>query len=248
MSGGSSAAGMGSGATAVARDASIGDATFSAASGTIKVSRVLAPTDGWLVIRSATPTGGVLGFTQIRKGENRNVTLEFSAVDGRQVRVALFVDRGARGVFEFNPERPAYSLDKPVVVDRAPVEYRVTLSGWGREANPGTVLVMVNDQKASATLDVGYLIVPADSWIEVRRIEKGVPTERVGLLSRPAGEFHQVRVPVQGIRPKDELLVTILADRGVIGRFEPAAGNPLKGVDQPWVSAGTVAAQRVRLE
>jgi hypothetical protein len=107
---------------------------------------------------------------------------------------------------------------------------------------------MVEAQKAAATLDVGYLIVPAQSWVEVRRIEKGTPTRRVGLLQRPAGEFHRVSVPLQGARPKDELLVTILADRGALGRFEPAKENALMAVDQPWVAAGSVASQRVRLK
>jgi hypothetical protein len=106
---------------------------------------------------------------------------------------------------------------------------------------------MVEDQPAGASLEVGYLIVPGDSWIEVRRIEKGVPGQRVGLLVRPAGEFHRVSVPVKGVRPRDELLVTLLADRGVIGRFEPTTGSPYNAVDQPWVSAGSVASQRVRL-
>jgi hypothetical protein len=247
MGGGSAAGGMGAGAIAVARNASMSTPTFDAASATIKVARVRAPADGWLVVRSTAPTAGVLGFVAVRKGENPDVELQLSAADTSAVRVGLFVDRGSRGTFEFNPDRPASALDKPVLVDRVPVEYTVALSGWGAYANPGTVLVMVEGQKAAATLDIGYLLVPAQSWIEVRRVEKGTPTRRVGLLQRPAGEFQRVSVPLQGARPKDELLVTILADRGTLGRFEPAKDNALTAVDQPWVAAGSVASQRVRL-
>jgi hypothetical protein len=91
------------------------------------------------------------------------------------------------------------------------------------------------------------LIVPAQSWIEVRRIEKGVPTTRLGVLLRPGGEFQHVKVPIKGAKPREELQVTILADNGIMGRFEPAGRSALDAIDQPWVSAGTVASQRVRL-
>ena len=70
----------------------------------------------------------------------------------------------------------------------------------------------------------------------------------MGFLSRPAGEFHQVTVPIQGARPKDEVLVTVLADQGVVGRYEPATDDALHAVDRPWVSAGVIASQRVRLK
>jgi hypothetical protein len=248
MSGGSASGGMGAGAIAMSHDASMCAPVFDAAAGTIVVSRVIAPADGWIVARSTAPTAGVLGCTLVRKGENADVNVRLSAVDTHQVRVALFVDRGSRGTLDFNPDRPSSALDKPVVVDRAPVEFPLTLNGWGAPANPGSVLAMVEDQPAGSTLDITYLIVPAQSWIEVRRIEKGVPTTRVGVLLRPGGEFQHVKVPIKGAKPREELQVTILADNGVLGRFEPAVGSPLDAIDQPWVSAGTVASQRVRLQ
>jgi hypothetical protein len=161
---------------------------------------------------------------------------------------ALFVDRGARGVLDYDPDRVGVSLDKPVIVDGVPVESTVALLGWGAEADPNTALIMVEDQVAAANLDIAYLLVPAPSWIEVRRVEKGIPTERIGLVLRPAGEFHKVAVPIAGARPGDELLVTVLADQGVPGRFEPAAGDALRGVDQPWVPAGVATARRIRLK
>jgi hypothetical protein len=247
MSGGSASGGMGAGAIAMSRDASMCAPVFDADAGTIVVSRVLAPADGWVVARSTAATAGVLGCALVRKGENADVTVRLSAVDTHQVRVALFVDRGSRGTLDFNPDRPSLALDKPVVVDRAPVELPLTLKGWGAPANPGSVLVMVEDQPAGPTLDIVYLIVPAQSWIEVRRIEKGVPTTRLGVLLRPGGEFQHVKVPIKGAKPRDELQVTILADNGIPGRFEPAGRSPVDAIDQPWVSAGTVASQRVRL-
>ncbi len=247
MGGGSASGGMGSGAIAVSRDASMCAPVFHSSAGVIVVPRVLAPADGWIVVRSTATTAGILGCTPVRKGENSDVTLRLSTADTHRVRVALFVDRGSRGTLEFNPDRPASALDKPVIVDDATVELPLALAGWGAPANPGTAVILVEDQKAGPELEVNYLLVPAQSWVEVRRIEKGVPTQRLGVLMRPAGEFQRVRVPVKGAKPKEEVLVTVFADNGVLGRFEPATGNPLSGIDQPWVSAGSVTSQRARL-
>jgi hypothetical protein len=132
-------------------------------------------------------------------------------------------------------------------VEGAPVESALTLLGWGADTDPNTALVMVEDQKAGATMDVAYLLVPAQSWIEVRRIEKDAPTRRLGVLLRSAGEYHRVAVPIQEAAPGDELLVTVLADRGTLGVFEPSMDEPMRAIDQPWVSAGVVVSQRVRL-
>jgi hypothetical protein len=247
MGGASSTGGMAIGVVAASRNASMSVPVFRSESGVIAISRVLAPDDGWLVARSVAPAGGVLGFTPVRAGENRDVALRVRSIDDRNVSVTLFVDRGVRGSFDFDPQRPDSSLDKPVLVDGVPVGFAVTLNGWGVEAKPNTALVMVEDQQAGPTMEVAYLLVPAQSWIEVRRIEKGVPTARLGLALRPAGEFQRVVVPLQGALPNDEVLVTVLADRGESGSSEPLTDDPLAAVDQPWISAGVVVSQRVRL-
>jgi hypothetical protein len=248
MGGDAGAGGMAAGVIAASRDVSMSTPVFRPASGTIELSRVLAPADGWIVVRSTVQPGGVLGSARVAAGENTDVVVRLGAVDGRQVRVALFVDRGVRGEFEFDPERPGAAFDKPVSVDGATVESPLVLSGWGVETNPNNVLVMLEDQRAGSTLDVSYLLLPGPSWIEVRRLEKGVPTARLGLLLRPSGESHRVAVPLDGARSGDEIIVTILADRGTLGSFEAGQGSPLLGADQPWVSAGVVASARLRLE
>jgi hypothetical protein len=107
--------------------------------------------------------------------------------------------------------------------------------------------LMVEDQPAGSRMLVTYMIVPGPSWIEVRLLEKGVPTRRMAVIPRPAGEFHRFEVPLEGARATDKLLVTVFADRGRPGVFEPATGDPFLGVDQPWVSAGTVICQRITL-
>jgi hypothetical protein len=238
---------MSAGAIAAARNASMSAPAFGVSAGQITVARVLAPDRGWLVVRSSEPTGGVLGFTPVAKGENSNVAVRLGSADGRKVRVALYVDRGVRNTLDYDPDRPSSALDKPVLVNGAPVEYPATLTGWGIDANPNSVLVMASDQKAGAELDVEYLLTPAPSWVEVRVLRKGVAAEAVGVLLRPAGEFHHVKVPLKGTKAGDRVVVTILADRGTPGRYEPPAAGALGGLDQPWVSAGVVASQQLRL-
>jgi hypothetical protein len=183
----------------------------------------------------------------VRAGENVGVKVRLAAADSHEVRVALHVDRGVHGVLEFDPERSSLALDKPVLVDGAALEMPLSLRGWGAEAIANTALLMVEDQKAAPVLVVAYLIVPAPSWIEVRLLEKGVPTRRLGFAPRPAGEFHRVAIPLRGAKPGDSVLVTVLADRGAVGRFEPTGDNALAGADQPWVSGRVVVSGRLRL-
>jgi hypothetical protein len=242
-----SAGAMGAGAIAASRNASMSAPAFGASSGQITVARVLAPDRGWLVVRSAAPTGGVLGFTPVTRGENRDVAVRLGSADGRNVRVTLYVDRGVRGSFDYDPDRLSSALDKPVLVNGAPVEFPATLTGWGIDANPNTVLVMAGDQKAGPELDMAYLLTPAPSWVEVRAVRKGVAANTVGVLLRPAGEFHHVKVPITGAQAGDRLVVTVLADRGVPGLYEPPATGEINGLDQPWVSAGVVASQQLQL-
>jgi hypothetical protein len=247
MGGGASTDGMASGAIAAARDTSMSPPVFDSVSGSVSVPSVLAPSDGWVVVRSTEASGGVLGAAPVRAGLNRDVDVRLDAVGGRLVLVALHVDRGVRGDLEFDPAQSASALDKPVLVAGAAVAYPLSLDGWGVDALPNTALIMVDDQPAGASLEVGYLLVPGPTWIEVRLLEKGVPTRRLGLLQRPAGESQLVEIPLSGAKSGDALLVTVIADRGVVGRFEPGAGNPLLAADQPWVSAGIVVSRRIRV-
>lgn len=244
---GAGAVPIGPGVIAAARDATLSAPVFDRAAGAVALSRVQAPEDGWVVVRSSNASGGVLGAAPVRRGETRDVSVRMTAADGGTVLVSLLVDRGTRRVLDVDPAAPDRTLDKPVLVGGAPVERTLALPEWGAHADPHEVFLMVEDQPAGRMLSIAYLLVPAPSWVEVRLVEKGVPTRRLGVLARPAGEFHRFDVPVSGASPGDEVAVIVLADRGTPGVFEPAAGNPFAALDLPWVSAGTIASQRVRL-
>ena len=107
--------------------AASGDTSLELGSGGVSargllISRVLAPDDGWVVVRSANPPGGVLGMTRVSKGENRGVKVKLTTIDSLDMRIALHVDAGGSGVFEFDPLRVSRSPDRQIFVDGAAVE------------------------------------------------------------------------------------------------------------------------------
>ncbi|MDO8963902.1 MAG: hypothetical protein Q7W30_05340 [Coriobacteriia bacterium] len=215
----------------------------------IRLARVVAPVDGWIVARSFDATGAVLGATRVARGESRDVLVPLGAVDGGPVRVALHTDRGRTGVLEYDPVRPERAIDKPIFAGGDPVEIVTPLSGYGVEAIPNTALIMVEPQdRGSQAVIVEYLLVPDASWILVNVSDRGVPGRRLGIVGKAAGEYQEIAVPLKaGPVPGSvtELVVTVLADRGERGRLEFSETDPLGSVDQPWRSAGVVVSQRV---
>ena len=247
MMGGSQgeSAGMLGGAVAAPKSASLELAKNPSTSDGVIVSRVLAPADGWVVVRSATAPGAVLGKTWVPKGPSRDVVVKLTAADGADVRVALHVDQGTRRRFEFDPVRPESTLDKPVTVEGKPVEQRLALTAYGVEAVANSVLLLAEDQPATGgKLTVRYLLLPGPAWISVNRIEGGLPGKRIGLLSRPAGESQEISVPLENTNA-GEVAVTVFADRGTPGVFDFSPSNPQGSADQPYKSAGVVVSKRI---
>ncbi len=244
---GGESGGMVNGVVAARNNADLKEEDVRGTSAGIMVDRVLAPRDGWLVVRSATPPYSVLGTASIAKGESTNQLIKLTAADSADAYVALHVDRGTPGMFEFNPDRPRQSQDAVVYVDAAPVQVPVKLTGFGAAVIANRVLVMVNDQRIlNRSLVVDYLLAPEPVWIRVSLLEDGLPGKQLALVRRPLGEQQSIIVPLnQAVEPGDTLVVTIHADKGLAGTFEFDPGNPLSGIDQPFVAAGVMVSQRI---
>lgn len=237
---------MASGVIAAARNASITVGATPATSRGITIDRVLAPSDGWLVVRSDYQPGSVLGTVAVRAGETRAVTLPFTTLDGPRVRVALHVDRGVRGTFGFLPALPERNTDKPVFAEGLPIEATVEIPGYGVTAAPNSVLILVSDQKIGPEgLSVSYLLAPGPCWISVNLVENGLPGRRIGLTARGAGESQEIHIPLDVGSVKGELLVTVFADRGLPNRFDYDPRDPLGSPDRPYLSAGVPVSQKV---
>jgi hypothetical protein len=201
------------------------------------------------VLRSTAAPGGSLGWTRVPKGVSRSVRVKLAHGDTATVRVALHADRGRPGVFEFDATRPEQSLDKPIAAGGKRVEGTTRLEDYGVDAVANTALIMAEDQSVkSGVLRVRYVLTPGDSWIVVRRLVKGVPDTQVGLLSRSAGEYQEVLVPLTSRDLSGDLAVTVHADMGEPGRFNYREGDPLGSQDQPYKSAGVIVSQRVRIK
>lgn len=248
MMGGGSGADMASGVIAAASNASITLGAYSVSRGGLAVERVLAPADGWIVVRSVTSPGAVLGRVPVEAGESRDITVPLTIIDGSAVRVALHVDRGVRGAFDYDAILPERSMDKPVFADSRPIERTVAVPGYGVEAPPNSALILVSDQTVTlGVLRVRYLLVPGPSWVCVNLVEDGLPGRRIGLVSRQAGESQEITVPLA--RDSQGLVeVTVFADRGTVGQFDYDRNDPLGSQDRPYLSAGVVVSQRVLLK
>jgi len=247
-SGGDSA--MVNGVVAAARYAGLKPEDVRGTSAGIMVDSVVAPRAGWLVARSINPPYSVLGTATIEQGENTDVLIRLTAADSADAYVALHIDRGTPGVFEFDPDRPRQTPDAAVYVNSAPVQVPVRVTGFGEAVLANSVLVLAKDQAISnRTLLVDYLLSPQPVWIRVNLLEGGLPGKQLGVIPRPMGEQQSIIVPLsQSVQPGDVLVVTAHADRGLPGTFEFDASDPLSGADQPFVAAGVLVSQRLTVQ
>ena len=174
---GGSAGAMASGAVASAKDAGLSVKPGASTKRGITVAEVRAPADGWVVVRSLTLPGAVLGSTWVPKGLSRDVAVGLTAADGANVRISLHVDPGQPKVLDYDPAKPERSADKPVVVNRAALEEQLVLDALGAEVVPNAALIKVEDQavKEGVKTTVDYLLLPGASWISVNAVEDGLP-------------------------------------------------------------------------
>lgn len=241
--------GMVKGVVAVSDEATLTLEPGAVSSAGVEIARVLAPADCWVVIRSADPTGAVLGKKRVTRGESRDVLVRLDRAVGARARVAMHIDRGRRGAFEYDPSREGRNFDGPVNVDRTPLELSLVLEAHGVEAPANSVLMLVEDQTVSdSALTVTYLITPSPSWVAVNEFEEGLPGRRIGLTHVGAGELQQIRVPLDSSPKTQQVIVTVHSDVGEAGSFEYRTQDPLGSVDQPFRSAGVIVSELINVE
>lgn len=242
--------GMGLGVVAKKGSALIEMAAESSSARGVEVASVRSPAAGWLVVVSLDAPGGVLGRLRVPAGLSRDLLVPLDTLDASRVRVRLHADAGSKGVFEYDPNRPERSPDKPVFVSGDPIEGNIALSLYGVEAPQNLGQIRVSDQKLAADgrLLVDYVRLPGPSWVAVHVMEDGAPGPLVGWTARGAGESFAFGVPLQGVKPGDTLMVTVHVDRGQVNEFEYEVGAPLTSIDQPYTANGIIVAQNVTLK
>jgi hypothetical protein len=117
-------AGAGSGAMGVVArrsDAQLKVVAQPGAKASITVTRVAAPHDSWIVVHldaGGGKPGMRIGVAPIKAGVSENVVVPLDAATlTPQLLIAVHVDHGARGTFEFDMKRPEVSPDVPYFVD-----------------------------------------------------------------------------------------------------------------------------------
>lgn len=216
--------------------------------GVVVVEKLLAPADGWVVVRS-TADESVLGYAHVAEGESEDVEVPLEWADGPAVTVSLHADMGVRGTFEFDPDRVERSADRVILVRRQPVTQPLTLSSYGVLAPSYTSSLLIGDQPGvTDSVYVPYARTPDDGgWISIRLVEDGRPTEVIGYESRGAHESFEFTVPIDGTRLTDELAVTLHADQGERGVFEYDSDDPFGSPDRPFLTAGDVVVEIIRV-
>jgi plastocyanin len=116
-----------------------------ASSGTVTVPEVTAAQLGWMVIHADADgsPGPVIGYTQVQKGENANVTVDIDLDAATETLYAmLHLDAGTPGTYEFPGDDVPVKVDDSVVVK----SFTVTLPETGMdEGSSNEVTVMIKD-------------------------------------------------------------------------------------------------------
>lgn len=85
----------------------------------LKVYRVVAPTDAWVVVH--TDDNGMpgmrVGLKHISAGETTTVTVPLKDVTTDKVIVAVHADKGTPGKFDFDMDKKTESADRPFFVN-----------------------------------------------------------------------------------------------------------------------------------
>jgi hypothetical protein len=214
----------------------------------VALSKVVAPEAGWVNVYE--DDGGVLGrrVGQIRveRGVTENVGIPLDPLKSNRVFVLMHADRGKPNVFEFDEQRKDDSPDRPIFVGGTELMVPAALRPYGVKTAPGTARIAVYRQGSiGATLTVGDVLAPADSWIAVQLEQNGRPGKVIGTTHVPAGSYLDLQVALAPGNPQQNLYATLFADSGVAGEFEFDPLSPLRSVDQPYFIDGAAVAAEV---
>jgi len=215
------------------------------------VSRVLTPSDAWLVVHADDngKPGMRIGLEPIKKGESTDVKVKMEDITTPKVIIAVHADRGERGEFDFDMMNKEMSPDRPFFVDEKELAKVVTVRDFGIEAEAGTAAIEVSDQPdASGSITVDRALAPEGAWIVVHLDDDGAPGQRVGLQQIPAGESANVGVKLDPLSLTEKLFVAVHADHGDPGVFEFDMMNKINSPDQPYFVDGEEVATAVAVQ
>lgn len=222
------------------------------AADSITVDKVVAPTDGWIVVHKDADgaPGARVGLKRVKAGSSSNieVPLDTDMLSG-QVFVALHADRGVEELFEFDMMDKLGSPDQPFFVNGEEVAIAIKVREFGVPAEMHEAGVEVAAQRISnSTVKVRRAMAPTPAWVVVHLNNDGMPGKRVGLVQVGAGESRNITVQLDAsMMFTDTLLVAVHADRGELGVFEFDMMDAVNSPDQPFFVDGMEVAAPIQL-
>ena len=215
------------------------------------VKRVLAPSDGWVVVHADMngAPGLRVGLAPVKRGESLDVRVPLKDLTTPKVIVAIHADRGTPGEFDFDMMNKEMSPDRPFFVNEAELAKTVTVRDYGVPASAIDASLIASDQLDSTkTITISRVQAPADSWVVVHLEKDGGPSQRVGLLHVDAGETIDAKVKLYPLPLTDSLIVALHADLGDPGLFNFDMDDTLNSLDQPYFVDGKELAVKVRVK
>jgi len=218
------------------------------AKGIVVIDRVLAPADGFVVVHQSDGgmPGARLGYTPVSEGENRNVKVKLDPKVALtpELLAAVHIDRGTRGVLEFDMDNIARSADRPFFVGGKEVAAAFKAAEFGVTAEMGEVVIEAADQPLGSTLSIAKATAPAASFVVVHKAKAdGMPGERVGFARIEAGENTDVEVTLtKKLAGTTKLLAAVHADADENGDLDFDMDDPVGSPDQPYFVDGMEAA------
>ncbi|NTU72470.1 MAG: hypothetical protein HGB10_11720 [Coriobacteriia bacterium] len=217
----------------------------------ITVKRVLAPTDAWIVVHADMDgaPGVRVGLAPIKRGESLDVKVPLENLTTPKVIVAIHADKGTPGEFDFDMMNKEMSADRPFFVGGKELAAVVTVREFGIKTDASRASIVASDQiEATATITVGHVTAPEDSWIAVHLDNDGKPGQRVGLKHVASGETTNAVVKLDPLPLTPTLIVALHADRGDPGLFNFDMDDTIHSIDQPFFIGGKELAVTVRVK
>ncbi len=222
------------------------------ATDSIRVDRVVAPADGWIVVhldKGGAP-GARVGIERVEAGTSREIDVPIDSDKlTEKLFIALHADRGETEIFEFDMMNKFDSPDQPFFVDGEEVAVAIKVREFGVPVAMGQAMVeAVSQPVVNATVRVARVISPTGAWVVAHLDKNGMPGKRVGLVYVGAGESRDITIQLDAsVTLTDRIFVALHADRGEKGIFEFNMMDRVNSPDQPFFVEGMEVAAVLQL-
>ena len=232
----------------------------------IKVDRVVAPANGWLVVQADAGDGvpgAIIGSVPVQSGATSDITIPLDPLQQipKRAFVTLLADLGQPKVLEYSVSGAsgmskasdmgsapstagligqAASKDKPIIAGGMLVVAQVNITPLTFAVEAGRAsIASASIPATSSTVTLHAVRAPAASWAVVSTEGTGgVPGTVLGQSQVPPGVYTRVPVELPGLAGKTKLRASLHVDLGTPGAFEFTSPDAATSPDQPYLAGG----------